>query len=278
MTSIRLVRSFSSTRKQQLKTVGVIFTLLLTILGPVHAETLTTDNSIVNGNAKGIRSTNWVKVKDPYIEFHTGPGAGYPIVFVVERGGSVEILKQKTSWFKVVTETGKSGWVSRSQMEKTLLPSGAEFNVTDVNEDDFGERVYEIGVGIGDFEGARMMSVYLDYRFSETLSAETSFYQINGNFSSSQLVSVGIINQPFNDWRVSPFMFLGIGVIETSPKTALVQSEQRTDQVVTVGLGIKAYLSERFMLRAEYKEHIVLTNRTENEKIGEWNTGFSVFF
>ncbi|MDF1644652.1 MAG: SH3 domain-containing protein [Pseudomonadales bacterium] len=268
-----------SIRKQKTKNIGVGLALLVAIFtGSTCAETVADGGFELNDNAEIIRSANWVEVNDPYIEFHTGPGARYPIVYVVERGDSVEILKEKTGWFKVVTATGESGWVSRSQMEKTLLPTGTEFTVTDVSAGDFGKRTFEGGVGIGDFEGARLMSIYLDYRFSETLSAEVSLYQINGNFSSSQLVSVGFINQPFSNWSVSPFMFLGTGAVQTDPKTALVQSEQRTDQIVTVGLGVKAYLTKRFILRAEYKEHIVLTNRSKNEKIGEWKTGFSVFF
>lgn len=273
------MRALSPIRKQKIKNVGVGLALLIAILSSsTYAETHADGGSRANSNTEVIKSANWVEVNDPYIEFHTGPGARYPIVHVVERGDSVEILKEKTGWFKVETATGQSGWVSRLQMEKTLLVTGTEFTVTDINAGDFGERTFEGGVGIGDFEGARLMSIYLDYRFSETLSAEISLYQINGNFSSSQLVSVGFINQPFGNWRVSPFMFLGTGAIQTTPKTALVQSEERADQIVTVGLGVKAYITKRFILRAEYKEHIVLTNRSKNEKIGEWKTGFSVFF
>ena len=273
MTRNGLVKELLPTRKQSVNGIAVVFALLGLISGnPAYAELF------ADPNGKVAKSANWVRVNDPYIEFHTGPGAGYPIVFVVERGDSVEILKEKTGWFKVITEAGKSGWVNRYQMEKTLFETGAEFTVTDINKDDFENRTFEGGVGIGDFQGGRLMSLSLGYRFSQTLTSEVSLYQVNGNFSSSQLVSIGFVNQPFNHWKVSPFMFLGTGIIRTSPKTALVQSEDRTDQVVTVGLGLKAHLTKRFIFRIEYKEHIVLTNRSRNEKIDEWKTGFSVFF
>ena len=39
-----------------------------------------------------------VAVADPYLEMHTGPGRGYPIFHVVDRGDSVQIVKQKTYW------------------------------------------------------------------------------------------------------------------------------------------------------------------------------------
>ena len=253
--------------------VALAATLILALMSP--ALVVQADTTLEN---EANETQNWVEVTDPYIEFHTGPGQRYPIVYVVEKGESVEVDKEKTGWFKVTNQEGKSGWVNRSQMEKTLHLDGKKFIVTDIGEDEFSQRVIEAGVAIGGFEGASAMSVYMDYRFSETLSAEISLNQINGSFSNSKLISVGFINQPFSHWKVSPFMFLGSGVIQTTPNTTLVQSEQRTDQIVTVGIGVKAYLTKRFVLRAEYKEHIVLTDRSENEVVGEWKTGFSVFF
>jgi uncharacterized protein YraI len=37
-----------------------------------------------------------VAVADPYLEMHTGPGRGYPIFHVVDRGEQVEIIMQRT--------------------------------------------------------------------------------------------------------------------------------------------------------------------------------------
>jgi len=66
-----------------------------------------------------------VLVADPYLELHTGPGRGYPIFDIAERGERVEILGRHTDWFKVRTARGKQGWVSRTQMEATLTERGA---------------------------------------------------------------------------------------------------------------------------------------------------------
>jgi hypothetical protein len=38
------------------------------------------------------------------------------------------------------------------------------------------------------------------------------------------------------------------------------------------------YLTDRFILRVEYKRHTVLTSRDDNEEIDQWKAGFSVFF
>jgi hypothetical protein len=43
------------------------------------------------------------------------------------------------------------------------------------------------------------------------------------------------------------------------------------------GIGADVYLSKRFIFRAEYKRHTVLTSRDDNEEIDEWIAGFSFF-
>ena len=76
------------------------------------------------GQARAEENTCTTVVADPYIELHTGPGRGYPVFHVVERGGAIEILKRRTDWFKVRTEDRREGWVDRNQMLRTLQPDG----------------------------------------------------------------------------------------------------------------------------------------------------------
>jgi hypothetical protein len=47
---------------------------------------------------------------------------------------------------------------------------------------------------------------------------------------------------------------------------------------VSTAVGGKYYLARNFVLRAEYKYSLVLTDRDENEDIKLWKMGFSVFF
>ena len=62
-------------------------------------------------------------VAEPYIELHTGPGRGYPVFHVVDRGETITVLKRRTDWFRVRTAKGKEGWVKRAAMELTLTPA-----------------------------------------------------------------------------------------------------------------------------------------------------------
>ena len=63
-----------------------------------------------------------VTIADPFVELHTGAGTGYPIFHIVERGSLISILKQRTNWIKIRAANGEVGWVSRDQMQQTLLP------------------------------------------------------------------------------------------------------------------------------------------------------------
>ena len=52
-----------------------------------------------------------VTVADPFLELRTGPGRGYPVVHVVERGETVRVDARRTDWFQVVDAGGREGWV-----------------------------------------------------------------------------------------------------------------------------------------------------------------------
>ena len=130
----------------------------------------------------------------------------------------------------------------------------------------------------GDFEGSSMMTIYTDYQFTENLAAEISLSQILGNFSSRILISANLIHQPFPEWKVSPYFLLGTGIIKTSVSSSLAQLNDRTDSLAHAGFGIKMYLTRRFVLRADYQNHIIFQSRNNNEEIASWQLGFAFFF
>lgn len=219
-----------------------------------------------------------VAVADPFLEMHTGPAKGYPITYVVEQGQNVEIIRRKTDWFKVRTERGREGWVNIAQMEQTLDASGELTEIERIGRDEFLERRFEAGVMTGDFSGSDTVSIYGGYKISRNLSVEVWGSQLIGNFSNGWLGTVNVVHEAWPEWRLSPYFTLGTGVVQTSPKSTLVATPDRTDQVSLVGAGIRGYVTRRFVLRAEYKSYVVLTSRDENEEVDEWKVGFGFFF
>lgn len=219
-----------------------------------------------------------VKVADPFIEMRTGAGRGYPVFYIAQRGETVEVLKQRTDWIKVRNSKGKEGWVSLDEMARTLTADGQQLAVAYPDFDAYKQRNWEGGLLAGSFGGADIVSVYGAYHFTRNLSAELEVAEYFGRFSNGLLGTVSLVHQPFPDWRISPFVTIGGGMIETKPKATLVQTEDRRDDLVNVGIGVRYYLARRFLVRAQYKSYVVFTNRDNNETIEEWKIGFSAFF
>jgi hypothetical protein len=219
-----------------------------------------------------------VIVADPYLEMHTGPGRGFPIVQVVPRGETVQILKRRTDWFQIRDTAGHEGWVHRSQIAETLVPTGAKLEIDDPAREDFTAHRREVGVMLGDFEGANVITVYGAWAFNAHLSGELALSQLLGSFSDGQIAALGVTHVFVPEWRIQPFASMGTGLIHIEPKSIVAQSPPRTDQLAYVGAGVRAYVARRFILRAEYKDYVVFTDRDKNEEASEWKIGFAFFF
>ncbi len=228
--------------------------------------------------AVGAKRYYEVVVMDPYIELHTGPGRGYPITQVLERGEQIEVLKRRTDWFKVRNDRGIKGWASARQLSRTLETSGKPAKIQDPDRDDFALRKRELGVQLGELEGANVIRGYASWLFTPNLSAELSGSIITGRFSDGWMLSADVVHQPFPNWWISPFFSLGTGVLQINPKSTLVSAKDRTDQTASAGAGLRMHVGRRVLLRAEYKNHVLFTSRDDNEELEEWKAGISFFF
>lgn len=217
-------------------------------------------------------------VADPYIELHTGPGRGYPVFYVAERGEAIEIIRRRTDWFQVRIPRGELGWVYRDQLTQTLTLEGTPMEIPGASFGDYSGRRWEVGGLYGDFGGANSASIYGAVNLTRNVSAELWLSNVLGRFSNSQLVNVNLVHLWYPQKRASPYFTLGAGKISTEPKATLVAAEDRTDSTAHAGVGVRTYLTRRFVFRAEYKSYVVFTSRDDNEEIREWKAGFSFFF
>ena len=259
---------------QLMGAIASLFAMLLACFAlgvqPAHADTF--------GSLFGSDQPMNVEIADPYIELHTGAGQGYPVFHVEERGASIEILKRKTDWFKVRTDRGKEGWVAREQLERTLTPAGEQMLISDATQKEFAFHRWEMGAMGGDFENADVLSVYGGFFLTPKFSVELSASKIFADYSDGEMANISLNMHPFPEWRFSPFLSLGTGVIHSNPDTTLVQESDRTDQLAHAGIGIRVYLTRRFMFRAQYKNYVIFQSTDDNQEINEWKAGFAVFF
>ena len=235
----------------------------------------------VDADESKSESFQQVKIADPYIDVHTGPGGGYPIFHVIERGEIIGIIQRRTSWFKIQYKSDLQGWISIEQMTETLSLEGEKTELTDITHEDYIKRHWEVGVMGGSFGGATALTAYGAYLFNKGFTAEFSLSQAIGNDSSSFLYNIGLVMQPFPEWRISPYFHLGTGVINVNPDISVIQDTDLSNQFSNIGIGGRVYLTKQIVFRLEYSEYTLFTARIDNdtnEDIKEWKAGFAVFF
>lgn len=219
-----------------------------------------------------------VTVDDHYIEMHTGPGRGFPIFYVAERGEKITILKERAGWYKVRNYRAIEGWVSSNQIILTLDANGNPIILDEPGLQTFSNRRWEGGLMLGDFGGSDILTIYGGYQFTRNLSLELALSESYGEFSTGDAASLSIVHQFAPQWRYSPFFTIGAGIRRTEPKSTLVSVEDRDDGTANVGLGVRIYLNRQFFLRLQYKQYLVLTSRDDDEEVEEWKIGLSAFF
>ena len=257
--------------------LGLLWVWLL-LPAPVQAQAPAGEDDGWFSNWFGSDQPLQVTVNDAFINVYGGPGLGYPIFHVVERGETITLLKSRTDWIKIETYRGIQGWIKRSDMRLTLSPDGSVPDFPDPTQADYLEDRFELGVAYGDFAGADGLAINLGYRFTKNLSAELRVDSNTGQFSDSKMLVGAVLFQPFPQWRVSPYFSVGGGKIKTYPSATLVEAEDREDSLLQASLGSYIHLKGRLFLRLEYANHYVLTSRNTNEEVNEWKLGFNVLF
>ncbi len=217
-------------------------------------------------------------VTEPYLELRTGPRRGYPVTQVVPRGESIDIIKRRTEYFLVRTQRGIEGWARQRDLLNAQLADGKPFTFDLGNRESFRAHAWELGVEAGDYGGATLISAYLGYSLNEHLAIEVTGSQFLGNASNGWTADIGVSHMFAPEWRLSPFVSIGAGLIHIDPKATLVQPIDRTDQSAYVGGGLRFYVARRFFVRGEYRSHMLFTSRNQNEEIDEWKLGLAFFF
>jgi len=219
-----------------------------------------------------------VVVKKNFINMHTGPGRGYPIFYIAEKNEAIWLLKTKTNWVKVRNLKDKEGWISIKDIDFTQDKQGNWLSMNKPSLNGYQGRQWEVGFMAGTFGDTDEITAFAAYQLTENIGAEISASQSFGSFSDSNSYSIHIVQEPFPSWRYSPYFFLGAGQRTTSPRSTLVSTEDRTNDVAIVGLGMKMYLANRLVLRLQYKSNTVLTSRDDDEIVDEWKIGLSAYF
>lgn len=217
-------------------------------------------------------------VADAFLELHSGPGRGYPVFFVVERGASVVIELRRTDWFRVRAAGGQVGWVPRAQLERTLTEAGIGKSFRDILLDDFLRRRVEFGGGGGRFGGEPMLKLWLGVRLASPISVELAGGQVQGTFSGTDFWHLGLVAEPWHDQRWSPFVSVGLGTFRNIPNRSLVDAAGVNAKLAHASAGVRWYITERFVARADTTLYTAFVADNRSIEYRALSLGLAFFF
>ncbi len=215
-------------------------------------------------------------VTAPYLEMHSGPGRGYPVIYVVGRDEIVTVLYSRTDWYKVRAPHGAEGWARREDLVITKLADGGPAPIPPYP--DFASHHWEVGAGYGVYNRENLVTGYVDYSITESIDAEAVLQQALGTLDNRVIATIGLRHTFIPEWKwLSPTAGLGGGyqhIVDKVPPAPLESS----NEMAYVSLGARGFITRRFMWRADWRHYVVFNNLNVYEDLEEWKVAFAVFF
>ena len=228
------------------------------------------------GFAQAAEQSLELVVSEPYLEMHSGPGRGYPVVYVVGRDEVVTVLYSRTDWYKVRAPRGQEGWARREELALTKLISGEPAPIPPYPE--FATHRWEVGAGYGVYNRQNLVTAYADFGLTNSIDAEFVVQQALGTLDNRYIASIGLRHTFVPEWRwFSPTAGIGTAYqhIDDKVPPAPLQSN---NQMAYVSLGARGFITRRFMWRADWRHYVVFNNQNVYEDPEEWKFDLAVFF
>ena len=215
-------------------------------------------------------------VTAPYLEMHSGPGRGYPVIYVIGRDEIVTVLFSRTDWYKVRAAHGETGWARRADLATTKLADGEPAPIPPYP--DFASHRWELGAGYGVYNRQNLVTAYVDFALTESLDVEGVLQQALGTLDNRVITTIGLRHTFIPEWKwFSPTAGLGGGyqhIVDKVPPAPL----ENNNEMAYVSLGARGFITRRFMWRADWRHYDVFNHLNVYEDLEEWKVGFAVFF
>ncbi len=217
-----------------------------------------------------------VEVRDPFLDLYTGPGRGYPITHSIGRGAAIEIQHRHTDWYRIRSAQA-DGCVHRRQLRATLAAAGAGRDTRSAILDRHIEGRLRAGVSVGVFEDDPVIAFWGSVRLDPTWTLALSLGQAAGDFSSTRMLRLEGVAQPWPEQRFPVHLLLGIGRFENVPRQTLVESTEEDAFAFSAGAGISTQLEQRLGLRADWRWHHARFDGG-SDNYHEFTAGFVLLF
>ena len=217
-------------------------------------------------------------IAEPFLEIRTGPGRGFPVFYIAEKGETVFILKRRVDWYKIKLSNEKQGWVHRKDIEKTLRVSGRRKSFTERIFDSYISNRFEMGLGAGTFGGDPIIIFRGTYHLTDFLGMEGSAGFASGDLGGTDIFQGGLILTPWRNRWVSFFATIGGGFIHVEPTSLLVKPSEDTSPAAYAGLGFTVPLFRNLMIRGDFRNATVFKDTVRTQEFQEYSMGLSFRF
>lgn len=258
-----------------LRAICVLFALSSYSLTILAAESLIASESKADAKQTQVA----LKVIDPFLELHTGPGRGYPIFHVIEQDESVRVLRKRTNWYFVEDRRQRQGWVKQEGLARTLAPTGMPAALPEIQHGDFLAQQGRVGFSFGQQSSAETASFSAGYRVLSWAGIEAELGQLFGQTIDGTSYSASIIVEPIKSWAFTPFISKGYGRQHWQFKRKLQvgSDNSREADFEYTGVGVNYYIGLSFVVRGEFRSiHLDTSEGSGNQTA--WRLGFSSFF
>lgn len=246
----------------------------------VRAETakLPVDESVQTSSDRVPSDRVILKVEKTFVDLYTGPGYGYPNHYSAKRGETLEIVRRRTSWYRVVTDNGTEGWVEEEQLSSLKLVHGDGKDFEEAVLDDFYDARFEFSVFVGGLAEDTQYNGRLGYKLTEFLEVEAFYGQAFNDFSDTRFYGIGIQGKPLRGRRWEPYFGLSTGELENDPNSTVIGGQTTQDDITMAQIGMRFYFTRNFVLRAEYGRMLLHVDDDRRDDLDLVSVGIGAFF
>src|SRR3984957_6345681 len=176
-------------------------------------------------------------VTDPYLEMHSGPGRGFPVVYDIGRDELVTGLYSRPVLYKGCSLNGSEGWVRRADLARTLSESGEPAPIPPYP--DFTTHRWELGAGYGVYNRENLVTAYADFGLTSSLDVEFAVQQAFGTIDNRYIATIGVRHTFIPEWKwFSPTAGIGTAyqyIQDKVPPAPL----QKSNEMAYVSVGAR---------------------------------------
>ena len=86
------------------------------------------------------------------------------------------------------------------------------------------------------------------------------------------------MTEPLSDQRLSPFFSIGVGKFKNLPNQTLVSAIPVDAKLSNASVGLRYYLTDRFIVRADYSLYTAFVGDTRTAEYRAKTIGLAFFF